>query len=84
MQESALFSPQPKGIGDVACTTMRRRLIELLDGASPSIVSSGCRDEACRNVGDVPPPFLLAALLAAAFESSPTDVVLIGALLTRQ
>jgi hypothetical protein len=50
----------------------------------PSIVSSGCRDEACRDVGDVTPPFLLAALLAAAFESSPTDVVLIDAFLTRQ
>ena len=83
---SVLFFPQPKsaaeGIGVVACARMRRQRFELPDVAAPDhgIVGLQRGDEACHDVGNVTPPFLL----AVAFQSGPADVVLIGALLVGQ
>src|SRR5262249_57208984 len=85
-RESALFPPQAEssaeGIGIVACATMRRQRMELLDVAAPNHGFVGLKrgDEACHDVGNMTAPFLL----AVALQSAPAHVVLIGALLVGQ
>src|SRR5262249_48101221 len=74
--------PAAEGVGIVARTSVRRKRREL-----PHVAASDHRfvglergDEPCHNVGDVPPPLLL----AVPFQSGVPHIVLIGALLVGQ
>src|SRR6202023_220325 len=83
--ERSLF-PQPKsaakGIGVIACATMRRQRFKHLDVSSPEhrVVGLPRRNQASHHAGNVTPPFLL----AVALQSRPAYIVLIGALLVGQ
>src|SRR5262249_52747745 len=78
--------PQPKSttkrIVVIACARARRQRIELLDiaAADHSVVGLEYGNQASYDIGNVAAPFLL----SVALESTPTHVILIGALLVGQ
>jgi hypothetical protein len=72
--------PAAEGVGVVARASVRRKRRKLPDFAASDhrFVRFERGDEPCHDVGDVPPPLLLAVPLQAGI----ADIVLIGALLS--